>query len=871
MATTAFSPWRPALRMARRDLRRHPVRALLTGLLVMLPILVGTVAALGAHNTRWDGEQAANESMGSADGELVVSRFAAIRPHAALSLWPRPASFTETDGRRVPVRRDAGEVDLAGLLPPGSSITAALRETSVRTAAGGAASALLVDPRADAAAPYVRLLAGRWAAAPDEVTMGRFAADELGLLDRSGAPAPDARLDLADGTTLRVVGLSERRSAYDDSGLALVAPPDGVLGRPGPARHLLVSLPDLSRAETRDLVDTLAAAGVALRPRDAVLHPEAWGLPRDFDRIDVTPLVVGALCLLVGLVEVVLIVGAAFAVAARRHVRDLGLLAANGAGGSDLRRVLLAQGAVLGVAASLAGVTLGSALFLALPRFWERLSGQRLWDRELDWRALVLLLVLGSATSVVAALLPAWSIARLTPVEALNGRFPVRPGESRAHRGAFVLAGSGLVLVAVGGWLTARSFAPRGREESLAVAVAALGLLVAVVGVLWLTPYVVRRVAGLGRLLPLTGRYAFRDAGRHRFRTSAATAALAVTVLGAVLAGFAFRSVARAQDAQDQLPARTAVVSVGATATSTASVRAALDKVLTVRTLDRADYLGRGHRGLVLASGWPEVMVMDRATLARQLGAGHDDVLAAYDAGAAVVRDPRAVGGRELRRTRVDGTLAVRLDQGRPGPAQRWTLPAVVGPRTPLARTGYGVPLGSVVVSPAVADRLGLTAIGTQLLVTTATPVTSEQLDRLQVYGLYLETSDPQRLALERLQFAGLLAAGLICALVVGVAVALAAAESREDVATLAAVGAGPWQRRSFGAVHGLFLGLVGCLLGVAVGGPAGMALTQVDGLPGIDVPWVPVLGTVAVVLVLAPAAGWLVTPSRLRLTRRTG
>jgi putative ABC transport system permease protein len=106
--------------------------------------------------------------------------------------------------------------------------------------------------------------------------------------------------------------------------------------------------------------------------------------------------------------------------------------------------------------------------------------------------------------------------------------------------------------------------------------------------------------------------------------------------------------------------------------------------------------------------------------------------------------------------------------------------------------------------------------------------------------------------------------------LVVGVAVALAAAESRDDGATLAAVGAGPWRRRSMGAMHGLFLGLVGAGLGAVVGVPAGAALTQVDGLSGVVVPWLATAGTLLVVLVSAPVAGWLVTPSRLRLTRRT-
>jgi hypothetical protein len=71
--------------------------------------------------------------------------------------------------------------------------------------------------------------------------------------------------------------------------------------------------------------------------------------------------------------------------------------------------------------------------------------------------------------------------------------------------------------------------------------------------------------------------------------------------------------------------------------------------------------------------------------------------------------------------------------------------------------------------------------------------------------------------------------------------------------------------------MHGVFLGLVGSALGLAVGVPAGMAFTQVDGLPGLDVAWLPTAGTVAVVLVLSWLVGAVVTPTRFQLTRRIG
>ena len=71
--------------------------------------------------------------------------------------------------------------------------------------------------------------------------------------------------------------------------------------------------------------------------------------------------------------------------------------------------------------------------------------------------------------------------------------------------------------------------------------------------------------------------------------------------------------------------------------------------------------------------------------------------------------------------------------------------------------------------------------------------------------------------------------------------------------------------------MHGLFLGLAGTALGVVVGLPAALAFVQMDGEAGVDVPWLSFLGTLGAVVALAPVAGWLVTPTRLPLTRRVG
>lgn len=850
--------WRPALRMAARDLRRHRVRALLTCVLVALPVVAATVAALASHNSGWNAERSALESMGNADAELVVSAYEAVRAKPALWLQARPAG-------RDTERRPRADVDLEKLLPAGSRLVPAVDAGTVPLVSGGIAEVTFVELDDPVTSWYADVVAGRAPSAPDEISLSPVAADELGVTDADGEVRPDASLRLGDGTVVQVVGVTDTRSG-SDAGLAMVATPTSILRPDGRREHAhLVDLPDLSHAELTGLAADLNAAGVLFRPREAVTDPEAWGMPRDGASFDVTPLVVGALVILVGTLEVVLVVGAAFAVAARRQVRDLGLLAANGGAAPDVRRALLAQGLVLGVGSSVVGIAAGLGLFRRWTPFWGDVLGQEVWRNEVDWWALVLILVLGSLSSVVAALLPAWSIARLTPVAALSGRFPIRSGEARAHRGAFVLAGLGLLLLLGGGWLTARSFGPRGREEAIAPFVAGLGLLVLVAGTIWATPFVVRQVARLGQGLPLTGRYAFRDAGRHRFRSAAATMALMITVAGAVLAGFAFSAVARTEMSDEFLPPRTMEISfdgeAGAAATeaAVATVSDVLGPVDAVGSfvLERPSH---GGWSVVVGRHGPELRVVDEQTLDAIVGPGNEDAIRAFHAGAVVL-----VGEQEA--TQVTARIPGR--RHRDHAEDRWELPAVTATPAPGLP---GLIAGSTraVVSEATAEDLGLRPSYGSLLVTADRPITSHDLERLRVHGLWAWSNDPDRLLLQRMQFSGLAVAALLSILVVGVAVALSAAESRDDVATLAAVGAAPRQRRALGAMHGLFLGLVGAGLGVAVGVPAGLALTQVDGLPGLDVPWLATLGTAAVVLAAAPIAGWLVTPSRLRLTRRT-
>lgn len=870
--------WRPALRMARRDLRLHKGRSLLTSVLVAVPVLVAVVVALFAHNTDWRGEAQARELMGAADASVQVSRFAAVDVtyNQYGDVMTRPAEFTESAaGKRVALTRDRSSVDVAALLPAGSRLVSAPLSRWAKLSTGGTIEVVHADADDPLLVGLTEIGSGRAPEARDEGAVPPPMAEALGFLDASGALREDATVTMADGETVRIVGLTRPTRYSDARSTTLVVPFDSVIGEAQP-RSLLVDLPDLpapTRPELRELSRDLAAAGVALLPRDVLLTPAKWAPRADTPiEVNVAALALGGLALLVGLVEVVLVVGSAFAISARRRVRELGLLAASGGAPVDVRRVLLAQGLVLGVLASLVGAALGVGAFHLLVPGYEALTVTRVWTRDVELVTVGALALLGSFTGLAAAFVPAWSISKLTPVSALSGRFPVRPGESVAHRPAFVLAGLGLLVLALGGWWISVAFTPPTPEpvywqpSPVPVLVAGLGLLMLIAGVVWSAPYAVRRVGTLGRVLPLSGRFAFRDAMRHRFRSGAAAVTLAITVAGAVLTGFATTSVAAVQREDGWMPPHTislyGIPSADRQPELHSAFRSVLDRtfgdyrLLTASSV-AAPSAGGGVGGLHVTGRQPHlyVEVVNEQTLHELVAEESlDEALAAFrDGGVVLTR------GKD----RAEATLG--MLPRRKHPELSWTVSA--------ARVSTATPVGefaSAWISPETAADLDLVLRDTHAMVRLDRPVTERDRAALAVAGFSGSTPDIVLAQMRWIGWGATGAAGLLTLLVAGMAVALAAAESRSDAATFAAVGAGPRRRRGLGAMHGLFLGLVGTALGLAIAVPAGLSLTQIDGLAGVLVPWSTLLGTLLVAPLFAALAGWLVTPTRLSLVRRT-
>lgn len=101
---------------------------------------------------------------------------------------------------------------------------------------------------------------------------------------------------------------------------------------------------------------------------------------------------------------------------------------------------------------------------------------------------------------------------------------------------------------------------------------------------------------------------------------------------------------------------------------------------------------------------------------------------------------------------------------------------------------------------------------------------------------------------------------------------------TRGDLATLAAVGADTRMRRRVSAAQSALLALLGTVLGIGGGLALGWVLVTVQRyrweIPDLAwvlaIPW-PAVAAIAIgIPVLATAVGWLASPRRLPLTRRT-
>ena len=875
-----MSAWRPALRIAWRDALRHRGRSILVLVMVALPVLAVSAAAVVYTSAEVTGVEGADRQMGS----------------AAARVW------TEGPGRIL----QAADPDRQGYLPvdlPGTaSSTEPLDEAAIRDVLGEDVRLLPIRDGWSGTRIGDRLVAievtevdltDPLAGALFDLTSGQLpeTADEVVVNDAMLAKGLEVGddLQLTDGSA-RIVGVG--RDAEQRSHPAVLGVVGSVLtdDAAGDRRDWLVGTDAVSWGDVQALNAVggiVASRAVLADPPDVADLAQQLGYDTGEDEL----VAVAVLIVVMALLEVVLLAGPAFAVGARRQSRSLALMAASGGTPAQSRRVVLASGLVLGAVASALGLVLGVLAGIALLPVVQRFQGT--WFGPLDipvlWLAAIT--VFGLVSAFLASVVPAWIASRQDVVAVLAGR----RGERKPRTSTPVL---GLLLLGVG--MAGSTIGSLDSDSGNGAILMAASAVVSVLGMIMVVPVVVSVVGRAARRLPLTMRYAARDAARHRTRTVPAVAAVAATVAGVVALGIANASDERENEQTylPQAPMGSGYITwgpellAGEEAPDPEPVWAQLEQIVQDNAPDVEVQRTRGADGSY-AGGFVATYVTVPPEL-EQEGWG----ISTYGPSVAVAESAAELGVDGDTAALIDSALADGLAVVFVGSATAEATEVTIRRET-YSETSEDIVAKSADVvdaqlvpwgaasAPAVAVVPESMARDLDLPVVTSSLRLVGDLDRgvqtridEEVKGAVAGTYFYVERGYERPDEAVIILLVLFTlggVLMLGgtlTATFLALSDARPDLATLAAVGAAPRTRRGVAASYALVVGFVGAILGAGVGFIPGVAisrpLTSSSGSgPYLDIPWLMIGALVLVLPLLTAAIVGLSARSRLPLVAR--
>jgi putative ABC transport system permease protein len=913
-----LASWRVALRIARRDARRYKWRSALIVVMIGLPVLLLTSGitllatndistaesvpiVMGSAQARISGGSDVRQNQSpdprDASAGLVGSTVLPVPGFAPDSAWTT-GKVEKLTGGRVIRSMDARMWVTLGDRRPGMPV-------------------LGIDARDPLARGMTELVSGRWATTRSEIVV-----TEAGIA--KGLPR-EGRL-LATGSDGKPLPLTVVGVATTHSDVLLVALPDLVtdVADQGVALGFLVGRADpVTWADVRRMNDF----GVVVQSRQVFLNPPSAA--------EVGPLAgrrysnpneggPNLVLLLAGVglfIETTLLAGPAFAVSAARQRRSLALAASNGAEARQLRRYVLGQAVVLGVVSAAIAVAAGVVLTLLGLTWWK--AGHAdfvIGPFEVSWPRVVGVFICSVVASMVAALLPARGVARLDVVSVLAGR----SGDRTAHRGlpvvgVLIMVGSGVAIIwgaasGAGGSLGLGS-------TELPVAAGAVGL---VIGCLMVIPAVLTLVGRLGAPLVLPLRLAARDTARQRGRSTPAVAAIMAAVAAVTALSIGAASDTRQQEDRyvPQRPMGAGTIWFTTDDPNPASVRAVTDRyapqlaVEPVGSVGDSSVAGANTRTVgwvALASpgcteaqivalyegkggvrvGGCEPLTSDNSFLVAELASLPAALplsasqRAVLERGGILVTNPRLVQDGQVRS--FSGTMAVNRSGATTGAAvtRRAHLPAVLVNERTWAAAFRGQNQGAAWLLPATASKLGWPVRVEKLDLTSPTGTISPEVERAVAdrlgdgYSMSVERGfqNPYQTILLIL----FLVTGLLVLIASLISTALSLAESQNDMATLAAVGATRHTRRGVAASQALVVAACGCVLGVAVGMVPGIAVTwpltsrvldHVTGLavaqdPVIVIPWLNLVAMCVGVPLLAAGLAWVAVRRHPQMTRR--
>jgi putative ABC transport system permease protein len=875
--------WVIALRIARREALRAKGRTALIITMIALPVMALSFAAATYDMYKLTPQESINREMGSAD---------------ALVSWVQAAPIVQSADQPEPTAPATelipSEANLRTLLPTGSQLSRFWRgSVTMRTVAGvGSLDSFGIDMNTAVTNGLAHIRSGRAPRTDTEVVASPQALTRLGAKIGSKVTAlPDGSPEFP-AHTYTVVGTVQVDS---DLGQTLVFMPSQM---PDANNWLVSGAGPIGLG----LEQMLNPYGIQVISRALQLDP-----PPSLSPSDPSPTVagfnvfgIGTLVAGLGLLEVVLLAGPAFTVGARRRQRDLALVATSGGSPSVLRRIVLADGVVGGLAAGAIGLVLGlGAAFAARPFLEQHLSHQAFGAYRVEPLAIVAVAGLALLTGVLGALAPAFTASRQDVVAALTGR----RGSIRSGVRWLLLGIAGVAVAAV------ITFAGAERHDSTIVLA---GLVVGELSLVLCTPTLVGFVARLGRFLPVSPRIALRDTARRRAAAAPAISAVMAAVAGSVaLTVYLGASSARDNPYQPTLPIGSLYIYAGGLdpTQQAAEIHAQVARVLpaakqvTVTAYD-ADKLQLAAdlpveqqcpyaqeatvseadakkalkdprcadaNSVQYSDALSPFVTTDPAVLTATLGLTGtplSNAVATLDRGGVVVTDSRLI---------VDGKVTLHTADYPSRPNLKTAAFPAIAVSTNVA--------SAVIVSPPVLHTFGLTQQTLAVVVTPTHPLTQTQTDALtaalaehQLSGAFIE-SGPSKDA-QTIAIILALAAGVIALGAAAIATGLAAVDGRGDLMTLGAVGATPRMRRILALCQSGTIAGLGSLLGAAAGLGAGAAVlyginqVYVGKWPApapypIEVPWLNLGVSLVIVPLVAMLGAGLLTRSRLPSERR--
>ncbi|TDD47775.1 FtsX-like permease family protein [Nonomuraea terrae] len=863
-AFTAFTGrWavlRAALRISRRDAWRAKGRTALIMVMIGLPVLVITALITGRATTDVTPYEQLDSTLGSADARLITfpTRGRVRQDVAARSIGQHKASRpdrqwtpaelgTLLDGRLLRYQQKTGEVRL----PDGYDWVDVLE----------------VDLRDPMTRGMRELVEGRFPAAPGEVAVSPAL---TGRGARIGGTLPVTR----DNRPMRVVGVVQNPNRPGSA--ELTALPEAVLGHQndGDNSGWLADTPgSVRRADVR----RLNQAGLAVQSRALIER-----LPDDGESpvpaMSGSP-TRGAVSLGVAIVlvvmETVLLAGPAFAVGLRRRRRELAVLAAQGASGRQLKAVVLADGLVLGGAAALMGMVLGIGAGALIASVGAPLLNWTHGPLDVPWPEVLAVAALGVVSGVTAALVPAVQASRQSPAQVLAGRAAVDP----PGRAARPLLGLVLVVLGTGGCFAAA------RHDDLAVVISAVVL---ALGLIVLMPWLVRSTGRLAGRLPLPLRLSVRDAARHRVRTSSAAGAVMGATMAAVVLGLVAASAFAQREAERTSVEPLGTLTIRTWASTTdgqwSRLRVEAERLLPGVPLvpgavavnaEGKEVRLQGDRHPLHCAG-PTKCLPPRWDGGGILPVGDERLLTflleRHDprAEAALARGSAVVIGSGMAH---DGVVQLVAESWEGGEDERLTLPAVVAKAAEPAQTGALIPASAL-------EKAGFTVVERHLYAAHV-PADEARLQRaLNTVASGVNISVERRGDEDALTVL-LVLLGAAMVLVLGgtfAATGLAAADMRQDLDTMSAVGAAPRVRRLVVAAQAAYLSGLGAAVGLAGGAVGGAALIRWNWETGIhpgghpqvvEIPWLFLAGLVVGLPLLAALVAGTFTRTRPARARR--